>query len=221
MNVKSHLMNKSITLIVADDHPLLLKGLVDELKDVGYSVLMGAENGIKALEAILKHQPTIAILDIEMPLLSGFEVIKKATEEKSPSRFVILTSHKEKVFIAKAKKMNVSGYLLKDEPFSEINNCLKEVAKGGEYFSKEFEVLLQNLVTPQLKKIKLLSPSERTIVRLIAQEKTTPEIADLLTISPRTVQKHRANIISKLDLSPNMDSLSLWAIENKELLLSL
>ncbi len=215
-------MNKQdITILPADDHPMLLKGLSDQLKESGFSVLEGAVNGAQALESIVNEHPQVAILDIEMPLLSGFEVIKKCKEKEVDTRFIILTSHKEKAFVLKAKKLEISGYLLKDEPFSEIEKCIMAVANGKSYFSSAFDEIFNREISPQLEKIKYLSPSERTIVRLIAQEKTSKEISDLLTISHRTVQKHRANIIAKLDLPKNVDSLSVWTLENKEIILSL
>ena len=215
-------MNKEdISILPADDHPMLLKGLSDQLKESGFLVLEGALNGAQALDSIVKGHPKVAILDIEMPLLSGFEVIKKCKEKGMSTRFIILTSHKEKAFVLKAKKLEISGYLLKDEPFSEIENCVMAVAKGVNYFSHAFDDIFDREISPQLEKIKYLSPSERTIVRLIAQQKTSNEISDLLSISPRTVQKHRANIIAKLDLPKNVDSLSVWTMENKEIILSL
>ncbi|KAA3615910.1 MAG: DNA-binding response regulator [Flavobacterium sp.] len=211
----------NLKILVADDHPMLLKGLTDELSKNGYEVLEGAINGAQALEIILEKSPQIAILDIEMPILSGFEVIKKCLEEDLKTRFIILTSHKEKAFVHKAKKLNISGYLLKDEPFKEIDACIQAVVRGENYFSREFDEIFNTQISPELAKIKFLSPSERTIVRLIAQEKTSKEIGELLSISYRTVQKHRANIIQKLDLPSGMDALTQWTEENKELILSL
>jgi len=214
-------MNSGIKILVADDHPMLLKGLRNELLEQKYNVLEGASNGAKALEIIVSQQPDIAILDINMPLLSGFEVIKKCKEASSSTRFIILTSYKEKGFVIKAQKLNISGYLLKDEPFIEIKKCIQAALKGEFYSSAIFNDVLSNEISPQLEKIKFLSPSERTIVRLIAQEKSSKEIAELLTISHRTVQKHRSNIIAKLDLSSDADALSIWALNNKELFLLL
>jgi DNA-binding NarL/FixJ family response regulator len=95
------------------------------------------------------------------------------------------------------------------------------VSKGSTYFSTTFDKVFQSEITPQLEKIKFLSPSERTIVRLIAQENSSKEIADLLSISLRTVQKHRANIIAKLDLEAGTDSLTSWTHEHRDLILSL
>lgn len=214
-------MKTDITLLVADDHPMLLKGLIDALVDAGYNVFPGASNGAEALGIIMEQKPSIALLDIEMPILTGFEVIRKCQEMNLPTRFIILTSHKEKGFVLKAKKLNISGYLLKDEPFSEIEKCIDEVRKGDTYFSTTFDKVFNTEITPQLDKIKFLSPSERTIVRLIAQEKTSKEISEMLSISLRTVQKHRANIIAKLDLEAGADSLTIWTLEHRDLILSL
>tara|TARA_R110001632_G_scaffold18408_4_gene57047 strand:+ start:15413 stop:16057 length:645 start_codon:yes stop_codon:yes gene_type:complete len=211
-------MNSNITILVADDHPILLKGLRDELFNIGFNVLEGATNGAQALEMITSQKPTIAILDINMPFLTGFEVIKKCQSESLTTKFIILTSYKEKGFVLKAKKMNISGYLLKDEPFSEIKKCIQEVLNGSFYASKVFDEVFTNEISPQIEKIKFLSPSERTIVRLIAGGNSSKEIAEILSISSRTVDKHRSNIISKLDLSSDADSLSLWVKENKDLL---
>lgn len=212
---------KNLKILVADDHPMLLKGLNDQLRDNGYIVLPGAENGAQALEMILAQQPDIAILDIEMPLLSGFEVIRKCMEKEVRTKFVILTSHKERAFVMKAKKLNLSGYILKDEPFSEIEACIRSVSKGDTYFSKTFDEIYDSEISPEIAKIKFLSPSERTIIRLIAQGRTSKEIGDILSISHRTVQKHRANIIGKLDLPSGVDSLTQWTEINRELILSM
>lgn len=209
---------KNIKLVVADDHHLLLKGLVDTLTQHGYETIWSALDGADALKLILEFEPDVALLDIEMPILTGFEVIQKAKEHQLKTRFIILTSHKEKGFVMKSKKFNISGYILKDEPFTEVVNCINAVASGKEYFSRTFDDILSNEISPALEKIKFLSPSERTILRLIAMEKSSKEIGENLTISYRTVQKHRANIIAKLDLSASSDALTTWTMEHKELL---
>ncbi|TXD51040.1 MULTISPECIES: response regulator [unclassified Polaribacter] len=211
-------MNSDITILVADDHPMLLKGLRDELLGLKYNVLEGATNGAQALEMIVSKKPTIAILDINMPFLTGFEVIKKCKEVSVKTKFILLTSYKEKGFVLKAKQMNISGYLLKDEPFSEINKCIKSALKDKFYTSAIFNEVFTKEFSNQIEKIKFLSPSERTIVRLIANGNSTKAIAEILSISTRTVDKHRSNIISKLDLPSDADALTVWVKENKELL---
>ncbi len=210
-----------IHLLIADDHPLLLDGLKNALSAQGYAQIEVATNGAQALDHIKEKQPDVALLDIEMPLLTGFEVIKKCQELQLKTRFIILTSHKEKGFVLKAKKLNIAGYLIKDEPFTEIDKCIQIVAAGDTCFSATFDAVLEGQVNPELQKIKLLSPSERTILRLIAQGSQSQEIADTLSISVRTVHKHRSNIITKLELPAGIDPLSIWAKEHLELILSL
>ncbi len=207
-------MISNITLFVADDHPLLLKGLVDQLKEYNYNVVATAENGAIAFDKIMELQPTIAILDEEMPLLTGFEVIKKCKEEGIETKFIILSSHKEKAFIYKAKKLNISGYIIKDEPFVEVQKCIESVSGGTPYFSAVFNSVFDDEVAPQLIKMKLLTPSERTIVGLIGQGKSSKEIGELLFVSYRTIEKHRSNIIDKLGLTKEKDILVIWAKEN-------
>jgi DNA-binding NarL/FixJ family response regulator len=209
-------MINTITLVIADDHPLLLDGLVSKLKEYNYNVIATAENGAKALELIMKLKPTIAILDEEMPLLKGFEVIKKCQEHTLDTKFIILTSHKEKSFVYKAEKLSISGYIIKDEPFKELHNCIQSISKGTPYFSAIFKNILEKEVSPQLQKLKLLSPSERSIVKLIGQGKSSKEIGDLLSLSYRTVEKHRSNIINKLGLVKEKDILTTWAKEHLE-----
>jgi len=215
------LRKEEISVVIVDDHPMLLKGLRDVLTKEGYPVLESALNGFDAVDIILKHRPVIAILDIEMPGLSGFEVIKKCCSKKCVTKFIILTSHKEKAFIQKAKDLKISGYMLKDESFPAIEACIRAVAAGGDYFSRSFNEVFKKEISPLLERIQFLSPSEKKIVQLISQVKTSKEIGELLSISHRTVQKHRANIISKLMLPAGRDVLMAWAIENREFLSSL
>lgn len=215
------MMSNPITIVVADDHPMLLKGLVDELNEYGYDVLAKAENGAQALEKIIALNPDIALLDVEMPMLNGLEVIKKCQGKNLKTQFIILTSHKERGFIHRAKVLNISGYMMKDEPFKALHTCIQSVNRGTPYFSTLFNDILDNEITPQLQKIKLLSPSERTIVRLVAQGNSSKEIGEQLSVSSRTVEKHRSNIIAKLDLAPKTDALSKWTKEFKDIVANL
>ena len=213
-------MHNTHTILVADDHPLLLKGLVDELESKGYNVIARSTNGLEALERLLSLRPDIAILDIQMPMLSGIEVITKARDADCSTRFILLTSHKEEGLVYRAQQLGISGYLLKEEPFSEIERCILRVSSGETYFSKTFEHMVETAINPQLQKLKLLSSSERTILRMVAQSKTSKGIAEELLISLRTVQKHRSNIIQKLELGDG-DQWASWISKYKDLILSL
>ncbi len=213
---------KNISIIIAEDHPIMRNGLVQELELAGYTVEAALENGAAAVDSIATLQPEIAILDIEMPLLNGFEVIKHCkTIEKLKTRFIIMTYHRQKSFVVQAKKVGVDGYLLKEDSIEEIENCIHAVMNGEEYFSNSFASNFDKVVDNELKKVAQLTPSERTIIRLISQGKNSTEVGEILKVSPRTVQKHRTNIILKLELEPAADTLLKWAKEHKELLLSL
>ena len=210
------MFKKNISIIIADDHPIMLNGLQQELQQAGYNVLATATNGTSALEVINLHQPNIAFLDIEMPFLNGFEVVKRLKDLQSKTLFIMMSYHKEKAFVVQAKNIGVNGYLLKEDSIEDIELCISEVVKGNIFYSKSFEDNFELLVDEELRKINLLTSSERTIIRLIANQKTSLEICEILSISKRTVEKHRTNIISKLDLKSKNDTLSTWIKSHKE-----
>lgn len=213
-------MDKKITIVTADDHPMLLKGLTEELSINGYNVIGQATNGIQALELILKLQPAIALLDIDMPVLTGFEVIKMAREKGSKTKFIILSFHKESYYIVQAKAFQIDGYLLKEDTFFEIEHCINEVLNGNIYFSKSIDDQPLQNASEELKRLNLLTLSETKILKLIAQEISNQEIADTLSVSIRTIEKHRSNIIEKLGLKKGNNVLTNWALLNRNVILS-
>lgn len=208
----------NITVVIADDHPMILKGLHEELITNNYKVVGSAINGMQALELIFTHKPTIALLDIDMPLLNGFEVIKMAKEKEVNTKFIVLSFHKEKDYISQAKALQINGYLLKEDSFNDMDKCIENVLKGEVCFSKSFNPTSLESVSKELERVKHLTSSEKTILKLVAQQMTTNEIAEKLFISPRTVEKHRSNILSKLDIGNANHSLSNWAIIHQKAL---
>lgn len=218
----NNIMEKGeITIILADDHPIMLKGLKKELIDAGYTIVDCADNGAMALDLITKHKPMLALLDIEMPLLTGFEVIKRSREKSPNTKYIVMTYHREKGFVLQARNLGIHGYLLKEDGLNEIELCIQSVINGEDYISSSFSDGFDKIVEKELKKITLLTPSERTIIRLVAQGKSSAVIGETLLISTRTVQKHRTNIISKLGIEASLDSLSHWINEHRELVSSL
>jgi len=211
-------MHKKTKILVADNHPLILKGLTEELTRNDYENVQTAEDGEKAITFILKHNPDIAILDIQMPFFTGFEVIKKCKNKKLDTKFIILTSFKENRYVLNAKILNISGYLLKDESFDEIDKCIQAINNGKTYFSSVFSAVYENQISPELEKLRRLSPSEITVLKLIANQNSTRTIAESLFVSVRTVQKHRTNIIAKLKLKSDTETLSSWAETHNELI---
>ena len=215
------MINKgSTSIMVADDHPVLLKGLTEELSTNGYNVIGSANNGAQALEQVLSLHPTIALLDIDMPMLSGFEVVKTAKEKGSTTKFIMFSYHKESEFVIQAKSLQIDGYLLKEDSFSEIEKCIDMVVNGLEFFSAAFSSNTLKNASEEMVKLNWLTASELTILKLIAERETNVQIAEKLSVSIRTIEKHRSNIIAKLWKKKGNNSLVTWAITNKSLIVN-
>lgn len=204
---------KNPTIITADDHPLLLKGLNDFLIEKKYNLIGSGNNGKEAYNLITKENPDIAILDIQMPFMSGLEIAKKCKTNGLNTRIVLITLHKERELYQKAQDLNIFGYILKEFALEEIENCINTVSNGDPFFSPKIIELLADEF-PKDGLLWKLTPSEKKILKLIAKDKTNKEIASLLFISYRTVEKHRSNIITKLKLEPKTNSLLIWAKEH-------
>ncbi|MEO0779761.1 MAG: response regulator transcription factor, partial [Bacteroidota bacterium] len=179
-------MNRSVKILVADDHPLLLKALRDFIEDLGYAQIIEAYNWLDAYHMILREAPLLALLDIRMPQLSGLEVVSRCRTQKSKTRMVLITLHQEKSLFKQAQQLGVYGYLFKQSALAEIETCLKAVIAGERYFSPELEQYFQS---PSHELTAMLTPSEKKILRLIAQNYTSPQIAEQLFISTKTVEK--------------------------------
>jgi DNA-binding NarL/FixJ family response regulator len=206
---------KHRSIITADDHPLLLKGLNDFLLEKGYNIVGSGSNGREAYNLIMKLKPDIAILDIQMPFMSGLEIAKKCKTNGINTKIVLITIHKEKELYNKAQELNIFGYILKEFAIEEIENCIETVSEGEPYFSQKIKDML-NTNSADDEALNVLTPSEKKILKLIARDKTNKEIASLLFISYRTVEKHRSNIINKLNLEPKTNSLLSWAKEHHD-----
>ena len=202
------------SIIIADDHPLLLKGLSDFLVEKGYNLVGSGKDGREAYNLIIQEQPDIAILDIQMPYMSGIEIAQKCRSQNIDTKIVLITLHKEKELYQKAKELNIFGYILKEFALEEIETCIQTVKTGKPFFSTKLKELI-GVVLIEDSDLSKLSPSEKKILKLIAQDKTNKEIGSQLFISYRTVEKHRSNIITKLSLEPKTNSLLIWAKENQ------
>lgn len=204
------------SIIIADDHPLVLKGLNDFLNENNYNVLASAKNGKEAFALIKAHIPDIAILDISMPFLTGLEIAEKCKKEKLSTKIVLITFEKDEVIYNKAKSLGVYGYVLKEFALEEIENCIDSVTKNKSYFSPELIEHIEVSKAPE--NLNSLTKHEKNIVSLISKNKTGVEIAEILSISTRTVEKHKSNIIRKLKLESKQNSLLIWAKENEQFL---
>src|SRR5690606_36242211 len=186
------------SIIIADDHPLILKGLNDFLLEKKYNVLSSAVNGKDAFQLIETLRPDIAILDIQMPFFTGLEIAKKCRELKYDTKIILITFEKDETIYNEAKSFQIYGYVLKEFALVEIENCIASVMRSVPYFSPELIQYLE-INEPPLE-LELLADTEKKVLLLIAQNKTAKEIGEALFTSTRTIEKHKSNIISKLNL---------------------
>lgn len=204
------------SIVVADDHPVFRKGLIDIIKDLpGISVVAEAQDGVEAYQQITAKRPDLAILDIEMPHLTGIDVCAKVLKEKSATKFIVLTMHKDKDFYQDAMRMGVMGYVLKDNAIGDILACIQSVLMGQKYLSPGLEqMLVETKKTEHTVDLSSLTATEKIILKLIADQKTSAEIANLLFVSGNTIENHRSSINKKLQLE-GKNSLLKFAIEHK------
>lgn len=214
-------MKPEIRIVIADDHPIFRRGLRSVIEtDQKLKILAEAEDGEAALEQIQTLQPEIAILDMEMPNKDGFEVMRAIKEKKLSVAVIILTMHKDERFFNAALDQGANGYILKDSAATEIIAGIKTVAAGQNFISPQLSTYLLNRRTratslvEQKPGLSNLTPTERQVLRLIAANKTSKQIADELFIAVRTVEKHRANVCEKLELQGSHALLS-FALEHK------
>lgn len=214
-------MKTEIRIVIADDHPIFRKGLRSVIEtDPRLKIVGEAEDGEVALEQIQTFQPDIAILDMEMPNKSGFEVMQEIREKKLPLAVIFLTMHKDERFFNAALDQGANGYVLKDSAATDIVASIKTVASGQTFISPQLSTYLLNRharvtsLVEQKPGLSNLTPAEREVLRLIAANKTNKQIGDELHISIRTVEKHRANVSEKLELHGSHVLLS-FALEHK------
>lgn len=201
-------------IIVADDHPLTLNGTKNYIENLGYNVVHICSNGVAALNYIQLYLPDVAILDLNMPGIDGLEVLKKVFEAKLRTKIILLTMHNEVSILNKAKEYKVDGYVLKEKATPDLDNCLKAITQDKKFYSSSLTLNYQITVSNPEDKLNQLTLSERKIIQLIANHKTSKQIAELLFLSEKTVEGHRSKIIDKLGLPKEKNALLIWAIQN-------
>lgn len=203
------------TIIIADDHPITLDGIKLYAENLKYKVLKTCQNGTDAYQEIINLNPDIVILDLNMPGMNGLEVLEKVRAKNTDVKIILYTMYHEKSFLLKAKKLGVNGYLLKDFAIEELSICLEKLSLGENWFSPKLdETLIIKKHDSEISKILLLTASERKILSLIGEDMDTKTIADHLFISDKTVEKHRSNIIKKLNLPNERNVLMRFALQN-------
>ena len=199
--------SEPIRIVLADDHPVVRVGLRQMIEaDDALRVVAEAGDGKAALAEIRAHRPEVVVLDIDMPVMDGFAVVRALQTEPHRPAVVFLTMHSEEELFQAALDLGTKGYVLKESAMTDIAAAIKAVAAGDAYLSPKLSSHLVNR-RPALDEFERahpgltsLTPMERRVLRLIANDLSSKEIAAQLFVSPRTVETHRQNISTKLNL---------------------
>lgn len=216
-------MTNQLRITIADDHPIVRQGLRMVIeRDPQLEIVAEAGNGQEALENIQKFRPDVAILDIDMPYLHGFDVAREARAQQPEVEIIFLTVHREEDFFNEALSLGAKGYVLKDSAVADIVTAVKAVGAGEHFASPALTSYLiksnfsrQRPLIPKVPGLEDLTATERRVLQMLADYKTSREIAATLGISHRTVQTHRANICQKLQLQGN-HALMKFALAHRD-----
>jgi len=214
-------MEDKTKIVIADDHPMFREGLARTVEHVDGFVIVGkAGDGAEALGMIREYNPDIAVLDVSMPELDGLEVARRVHEEALATEIIILTMYKDLNYFNAALDLGVRGYVLKDSATNEFLSCLKAIKEGQYYISPAISHLLverdktARSLAESVPALQNLTPAERSILKLVAQNLTSRQISEKIFVSVRTVENHRLHICQKLGIKGH-NKLLEFALRNK------
>ena len=207
-----------LRILLADDHTILRNGLRLLLeRQPEFTVIAEAANGREAIDLAARESPDVAIIDIAMPVLNGIEAAQRISSAHPKVAIIILSVHSDESYILRALKAGARGYLLKDSPEGDLLQALRAVAAGKAFFSPAVSKVLAEDYVRQVRQHGLEDPydfltaRERELLQLIVELKPTKEIAELLNLSPHTVDTHRGNLMQKLNVH-SIPELILYAV---------
>jgi RNA polymerase sigma factor (sigma-70 family) len=209
------------TVLIADDHGVVRKGLRLLLEQYPELAVIGeAANGREAVTMAVALAPQIVVLDVAMPILNGIEAAEQILRVNSKTGIIILTMHADESYLLRALNVGVKGYLLKESAEEDLLLAIRAVANGKPFFSRAInETLLEDYVR-MLKQqglsdtFDLLTAREKEVLQLLAEGKTNKEVAQLLDVSPYTVESHRTNLMQKLAIH-NTAEIVLYAVRKR------
>ena len=209
---------KEIHILLADDHNVMRAGLKLLLEShSGFKVISEASDGNQAVENAIRTRPDVAVLDIAMPKLSGIEAAQRISAQLPQTAIIILSMHSDEGYVLRALKSGARGYLLKDSAESDLIQAIKVVSEGKAFFSPEISKVLAEDYVREINirgdedSYDLLSPREREILQLLVEGRSNKDISGLLNLSLYTVETHRRNLQSKLNLH-SFPELILYAV---------
>ena len=206
-----------IKILLVDDHQILRDGIRSLVKGYDDMEVIGeAADGREALDMVEKLSPDIVIMDISMPDLNGIDATRMIINEAPDVKVIALSMHHDKQFVSEIFKAGASGYLIKDSAFDELEHAIRIVMSGQTYINPQIaslvvESLVNQSVTPNPKSFSLLTEREREVLQLIADGKSTKQIAIDLNVSSKTIESHRRQVMGKLNVRSVAD-LTKFAI---------
>jgi two-component system response regulator NreC len=190
-----------IRIVLADDHVLVRQGLKSLLEREGFQVVAEASDGQEALAHVESLQPDIAVMDISMPTLNGLSAAQKMSRASPKTKTILLTQHDESQYIREALEAGVKGYVLKNQVASDLLLAIRQVSRGQVYLSPGVSsAVVEAYQAKSERSENPLTPRERQVLQLIAEGKSTKDVASLLGISVKTAESHRTRLMQKLDI---------------------
>jgi DNA-binding NarL/FixJ family response regulator len=190
-----------IRVVLADDHVLVRQGLRSLLEREKFQVVAEASDGQELLRLAETHHPDIAVLDISMPTLNGIDAARELARSSPQTKVILLTQHEEEQYIHEALQVGVKGYVLKSQVASDLVHAMQQVSRGGIYLSPGVSRAVVDAYRSKSERPSdPLSGRERQVLQLIAEGKSTKDVASLLGISVKTAESHRSRLMQKLDI---------------------
>ena len=191
----------AVRVLLADDHEIVRQGLRILLEREGFQVVGEASDGREAMKLCEMHHPEVAILDLSMPLLNGVDAAREIMKSNPRTKVVLLTMHTEDHLILESLRAGVTGYVLKTKAASELVQALRAVCRGEMFLTQSISrTIVQGFLNNAQAPPNPVSDRERQVLQLVAEGKTTKEIASLLGISVKTAESHRSNLMEKLNI---------------------